>query len=98
MSPKEALEIIRTKITLPEGVSARIDPKQPTGVMVGTLDLMFFLDSQALSYDEDFLIQITNKSLKHVQDAIAVHEKEKADRAAAAALVKAQQDKAKRKK
>lgn len=93
MTPQEAVNVIRAKVTLPEGVSARIDPKQPDGVMVGTLDVMFFLGGSTLAYDEDFLLHVVNQSLKNLQAALEEQEKVKADRAAQAAAVKDKQTK-----
>jgi hypothetical protein len=96
MTPAEALDIIRQKVQLPKGVSARIDPKAKNSVTVGTIDLVFVLTGEALAYDEDYLLHKTKNGIASLVKVLPEYEQQKADAAKAEALVKEQKSKRKK--
>jgi hypothetical protein len=95
MTPTEALDIIRQKVQLPKGVSARIDPTKKA-VLIGTLDLVFAVAGPSLAHDEEYLLSRVKQGLFDLERVRPEHEQQKADAAKAEALV--QQQKLKRKK
>lgn len=97
MTPPEALEIIRKQVALPKGVSARLDSNKKV-LLIGTLDLVFAVAGPALAYDEEYLLSRVDQGLRNLEKIIPLHEQQKADQAAAEALVKSQKDKTKRRK